>query len=52
MKGRYDPKSKYYEGNKNYDDIEKIVFSDEDEEEDRKNIWFIINYEPSFSSFS
>lgn len=37
MDGKYDPKSKYYEGNRNYDDIEEIVFSDE-EEENRKNV--------------
>ena len=35
MKERYNPTSKYYEGNRKYDDVEEIVFSDE-EEEDRK----------------
>ena len=30
------PQSKYFAGNRNYDDIEEIVFSDEDEEENKK----------------
>ena len=31
FKEKYNPRSRYYEGNRNYDDIEEIVFSDEEE---------------------
>lgn len=34
MKLRQDPNSRYYAGNRTYDDVEEIVFSDEEEEEE------------------
>ena len=32
--GLHNPTSKYFEGNKKYDDIEEIVFSDEEDNQD------------------
>lgn len=38
MSLRQNPASKYYSGNRKYDDVEEIVFSDEEEEnESSKN---------------
>lgn len=31
MRARQDPNSRFYVGNRNYDDVEEIVFSDEEE---------------------
>jgi len=33
MRLRQDPNSRYYAGKRNYDDVEEIVFSDEEDEE-------------------
>ena len=37
MYGKSDPNSRYFEGKRTYDDVEEIVFSDE-EEENKKNV--------------
>jgi hypothetical protein len=36
MKLRQDPNSRFYIGNRNYDDVEVVVFSDEEEEGHRQ----------------
>lgn len=41
MRARQDPNSRFYVGNRNYDDVEEIVFSDE-EEGFKKQTWLVL----------